>query len=177
MLVRPAGGSLPVTEGIEVREATADDAAAYERDIGSDPAPAFRLRLSRPGSTCWLALMDTMIVHASWVETEAAWMGEVARYFVVPPGDAYIYESFTRPEVRGRGLYPTVLRTIAAALGSRGTRRLWIAAEETNRPSLRAIEKAGFAPAFGITMSRRWGRTRVAVSGEAEPRLELTRPR
>jgi GNAT superfamily N-acetyltransferase len=176
VLQRPTGGREAVPAGIEVREATGDDGAGYERNIGTDSAVTFRRRLSTPGGSCWLALAGDAIVHASWVETEAAWVGEVSRYFVVPAGDGYIYESFTRPEMRGRGVYPAVLTAIAAALRPRGLNRLWIAAEQDNRPSLRAMEKAGFVPVSEIRMRLRVGRTTVATSGHLQPRLELTRP-
>jgi GNAT superfamily N-acetyltransferase len=112
-----------------------------------------------------------MLVHASWVETAAAWVGEADRTFVVPPGDAYIYESFTRPEMRGRGVYPAVLAAISSELGTRGLGQLWIAAEATNRSSLKAIEKAGFVRSFEVTIHRRWARTSVTVPPGVTPQF------
>jgi RimJ/RimL family protein N-acetyltransferase len=93
----------------------------------------------------------------------------------VPDGDAYIYESFTRQEMRGRGVYPAVLTSISVELAERGIARLWIAAETTNHSSLRAIEKAGFTRRFEIEVRRRWGRTAVSVPPGAEPRFSERR--
>jgi ribosomal protein S18 acetylase RimI-like enzyme len=98
-------------------------------------------------------------------------MGEAERLFLVPSGDAYIYESFTRPEMRGRGVYPAVLATLSERLGARGIARLWIAAETTNAPSLRAIEKAGFSEAFRIEVVRRLGRVEVRMPSGVAPQL------
>jgi GNAT superfamily N-acetyltransferase len=171
VLQRPAGGPGADLPGLSIREARAEDAAAYERDIGTDLAATVRQRLSGSGSSCWIALSGGRIVHASWVVTESAWVGEADRFFVVPPGDAYIYESFTAPDVRGRGVYPAVLATISTRLGARGISRLWIAAETTNHSSLRAIQKAGFTRSFEIGARRRWGRTDVTFPEGAEPQL------
>jgi GNAT superfamily N-acetyltransferase len=116
-------------------------------------------------------MRGSRIAHASWVATQSAWVGEADRSFVVPPGDAYIYQSFTTPEMRGKGVYPAVLNTISARLGARGIAKLWIAAERTNHSSLRAIEKAGFSRTFEIEVRRRWGRTKVSVPPNIEPGL------
>jgi GNAT superfamily N-acetyltransferase len=156
---------------MRIREAKPADASAYERDIGTDLAATVRSRLASPTSSCWLAEKDGRLVHSSWMETEAAWVGEADRFFMVPSGDAYIYESFTRPEMRGQGVYPAVLRTMAARSAPRGLRRLWIAAETTNLASLRAIEKAGFVRSFEIDVRRRWGRTVATTTPGAEPQL------
>jgi ribosomal protein S18 acetylase RimI-like enzyme len=171
VLQRPTGGSASEVPALSIREARDEDAAAYERDIGTDLADRVRQRLASPGSSCWIALRGSRIVHASWVVTQSAWVGEADRFFVVPPGDAYIYESFTAPNMRGRGVYPAVLTTIAARLGDRDLTKLWIAAERTNHSSLRAIEKAGFTHTFEIEIRRRWGRTEVTVPPGIEPEL------
>ena len=169
VLERPAGGHATAIAGVTIREAGPSDAPAYESDIGTDPALTVVKRLSGAGSSCWIAESDGRMVHASWVETEAAWVGEIGRYLVVPAGDAYIYESFTRPEMRGRGVYPAVLATVSEHLGGRGIRRLWIAVESTNQPSLRAIQKAGFIPSFEIAIERRWGQVHVAIPQGVDP--------
>lgn len=171
VLERPAGGSPIDPPGIEIREAGTEDAAAYERDIGTDLTATVTRRLEGPGSSCWVALQPSRIVHASWVATQKAWVGEADRFFIVPPGDAYIYESFTAPDMRGRGVYPAVLATISSTLGPRGISKLWIAAESANRSSLRAIEKAGFTRSFEVGVRRRWGSAQVTVPEGAAPQF------
>ena len=110
-------------------------------------------------------------MHASWVTTGAAWTRELGRYIVPPRGDAYVYESFTRDEVRGRGIYPLALRNIAARLGVEGVTRLWVAVEKDNVPSLRSVRKGGFEPAFELPYRRRLGTVRIgSASG---PRADV----
>lgn len=159
-LVRDAGGETREKEGLEVVEATAADADRYARAIGTESPTTFKARLSE-STRCYLVVADGLVVHATWMTTAAAWTREVRRYFRPPPGDAYVYESFTRPEVRGRGVYPWALTNIAARLGAAGIRRLWIGVETDNEPSLRAVSKAGFQPVCEVAYQRRLGRLTV----------------
>ncbi len=128
--------------------------------IGTDSPASFARRLSE-ATRCWLVIGDGKIAHASWTTTAAAWTREVARYFHPPPGDGYIYESFTSPEVRGRGIYPFALAGMLARMGVEGIDRLWVGVEADNSPSIRAIEKAGFKAAFEVTYGRKLFRTWV----------------
>lgn len=137
---------------LEIREASPDDARAYARDIGSYTADAFTKRLTEKNS-CYLAFEGGRVLHASWCATRPTWTEELRTYLSPPPGDAYVYESFTRPDARGRGIYPLVLSAIADDLFDRGIGRIWIGVDAGNEASLRAIRKAGFAEVFSITFS------------------------
>ena len=148
-----------------VRRASPEDASIYERDIGTDSRSTFRGRLGA-GTTCYLVMADDRAVHATWCTTAGAWTREIEAVLSPPHGDAYVYESYTRPEVRGRGVYPYALRRIAADLSTRAVGQVWVAVEASNVPSLRAVAKAGFEPSFSIAYRRRWGRIEVD-SGEA----------
>ena len=141
---------------VTFREAAADDAHAYARDIGTDAEATFRGRLS-DATRCWLVLEGDRVVHSSWSTAKAAWTREVRRYFAPPEGEAYMYESYTRPEVRGRGIYPYALANIALALRRLGARAIWIGAEAHNAASIKSIAKAGFAPVCAVTYRRRLG--------------------
>ena len=134
----------------------------YARDIGTDSVSSFRSRLSER-THCFLVDDGDLLVHSSWVTTAAAWTRELSTYLVPPRGDAYIYESFTRPEARGRGVYPFALQRIAAWASDEGLRRVWVAVEEHNPPSIRAVSKADFAEGFRIDFARRWGRVDVGT--------------
>ncbi|MEA2498165.1 MAG: hypothetical protein QOH26_570 [Actinomycetota bacterium] len=147
-------------EGLTHRWAHPEDADRYARDIGTDSPSTFRSRLTR-GTRCFLVESEGRFVHASWVTTEGSWAREIRAYLVPPPNDAYIYESFTRADARGRGIYPYALANILKSLHEEGIERAWIAVEEDNAASRRSIDKAGFTFAFAITYRRRWGRLRL----------------
>lgn len=169
-LERATGGSLSYRADATFRSATPDDAPLYARDIATDSERTFRDRLSED-TYCYLVESRGRVLHASWVTTASAWTGELNAFVSPPSGDAYIYESFTRPEARGRGIYPFALDNICADLGRRGVPRAWIAVEATNASSVRAISKAGFTPAFELTFHR--DRGEVHMDGAEGPRADL----
>lgn len=159
-LVRDTGGTLPRRDGFTFREAKRSDAAIYARDIGTDSAGTFRARLG--GSTrCYVVESAGRLVHATWTTTSAAWTRELQRYFVCPQGDIYIFESYTRPEMRGRGVYPLAIASMAAVAGESGRSRMWVGIEGHNPASYRAVTKAGFRDAFRVAYARRLARLTV----------------
>lgn len=157
-------------EPLRFVRANAEDSEDYERFVGTDSARTFTARLSDQ-TNCWLIRGRGMILHATWTTTGAAWTSEIRRFFIAPPKSAYIYESFTRPEARGLGLYPLVLVGIGHALAGDGIEKLFVGVEVDNAPSLRAITKAGFEPAFSIAFRRRFGK--LAIDAATGPRAEL----
>ncbi|MDQ3620039.1 MAG: GNAT family N-acetyltransferase [Actinomycetota bacterium] len=156
VFVRPAAGERRPVEGAALRRAGAEDAERYERDIGTDAAETFARRLSET-TRSYVVEAEGRFLHASWIATRAAWTRELRAYFRPPPGDAYVFESFTRSDARGRGIYPFALREICHELSTEGFARLWVAVEVDNPSSLRAVTKAGFEEAWRITYRRRLG--------------------
>jgi GNAT superfamily N-acetyltransferase len=171
--VTPADREIDIGAGdLEIRAATAADGELYARDIGTDSARTFAARLSE-STRCFLVISEGVAIHATWVTTAAAWTRELKRYLRPPAGDAYIYESFTRADARGRGTYPLALAYIAKDAAERRIGRLWVAVEEDNPSSLRAVAKAGFEEAFRLPYGRKLGRVWV---GEPEgPMAEIGR--
>jgi GNAT superfamily N-acetyltransferase len=165
MLVREAAAPTPGFRhdpGLAFRAATPADADLYARAIGTDSAATFGRRLT-PTTECFLVHGGDELLHASWVTAGAAWTREIDAYIVPPEGDAYVYESFTRPQARGRGVYPFALRGICEWARDRGLAQVWVAVEAGNAPSLKAIRKAGFEPAYEMRYGRRLGRLSLVV--------------
>lgn len=166
VMARDATRDEPPPTEVEVVEGTPAHAADYARDIGTDAPSTFRSRLSE-GTLCFLVVSGGRIVHATWASLEATWIGELRRYFCPPVSHGYLYESFTVPAHRGRGIYPTALNAITERLAERGVRRLWIAASAENTASLRAIAKAAFEVQFQVPYKRRLARVQVELPPEA----------
>ncbi len=160
MFVRASEDIAAEASGLYFREARPNDGHRYARDIGTDSAATFVARFS-DRTHCFVVESGGRLVHASWVTTAAAWTRELRAYLVPPPGDGYIYESFTRSDARGRGIYPFALRHIVTWGASSGIAQLWVGVEEHNAPSVRAITKAGFREAFRLPYERKLGRLRV----------------
>ena len=173
MFTRNTGGDFETQGELHFRETHRADAEAYALWIGTDSPTTFAQRLST-STRCFVVTSEERFVHASWVTTAGAWTRELGRYVSPPPGDAYIYESFTRSEVRGRGVYPFALRNIAARLGEEGVEKLWVAVEKGNSPSVKAVTKAGFEVAFEIPFGRRFGK--VWIDAPTGPLAEVALP-
>lgn len=163
MFVRDSADEAPDRGDLRFRAATAADGPHYARDIGTDSAATFSRRLSER-THCFVVEDAGRLLHASWVTTSGAWTRELRSYLVPPRGDAYVYESFTRADARGRGVYPFALRNIAAWAGATGVGRLWVAVEQHNPSSLRAVAKAGFVEGFRLPFSRKRGRLRIGTA-------------
>jgi hypothetical protein len=142
------------------RLATPGDAGRYALDVGTDSPVTFQDRLSEE-VMCYVVEEGGRLLHASWVTTSVAWTRELRGYLSPPQGDAYIYESFTRADARGRGLYPLALAGILTEMASRDIRWVWVAVEGSNEPSQRALAKASFEPAFSLDYRRRMGRLHI----------------
>ena len=156
VLARPAGGDPVAAPGLELRAAGPDDGERYAADIGTESAASFRERLR--ACRCFVITDNKHFLHSTWVTTSAAWTRELRTYLAVPQGHAYTYESFTRPDARGWGLYPLALKGICAQVGAEGVTTVWVAIEGRNTASLKAVGKAGFEPVFRIDYGRRLGR-------------------
>jgi len=163
VFVRDAGGTEAAIPGLTFRIGTTADATRYARDIGTDSAASFGRRLTE-ATRCFVVDDGARLLHASWVTTAEAWTRELKAYLRPPPGDAYIYESFTRDDARGRGIYPYALKSVTTWAYSTGVRRLWVAVEQHNDASLRAVAKAGFVEAFRLPFARRFGRVSVGAA-------------
>jgi RimJ/RimL family protein N-acetyltransferase len=172
ILVRACTDEQAEAGALVLRRATPEDGPAYARLIGTDSAATFVRRLT-DSTWCYLVNEGTVILHATWCTTAAAWTRELHAYLAPPPGDAYVYESFTRAEARGQGIYPFALRGIAGDLHREGMKQVWVGVEEHNEPSLRAVTKAGFRAAFSIRFGRRWGRVWVRPEEPLAPSESL----
>lgn len=160
LMVRDAS-PLPRTAGsLSVRPASEIDAERYAADIGTDSTASFRHRLG-PQTLCYLVDDGRRLLHASWVTTDRAWTREINGHISPPEGDAYVYESYTHPDARGRGVYPFALAGIVTDMAEKGVQHVWVGADRGNVASRRAIEKAGFSEGFSLPYRRTFGRVEV----------------
>ena len=159
-------------QGLVFREASSADADAYAQDIGTDSRSTFSARLS-DDVRCFIVEEDGKLLHSSWLTTTGAWAREIQRFLCPPEGDAYVYESFTRADARGRGIYPLALAGILTAMAREEIGRVWVGVEATNLASRRAMEKAGFTEGFRVEFGRTLGR--LWVGAAVGPRAEIGR--
>ncbi len=78
------------------------------------------------------------------------------RFPFMAEDDLQVGDTWTHPEHRGKGLAKAGLRE-SLALGGTHPRRFWYVVEETNTPSIRVVENAGFRVIGYGQRSSPWG--------------------
>src|SRR5262245_17360122 len=63
----------------------------------------------RSGESCAVALHGSEVVSYCWSTDGPAWVGEINRLVVPEGADVYLYDAFTLPAWRGRGLFRALL--------------------------------------------------------------------
>ena len=130
-------------------------------EYGNDPASlrflmrsAKRLR-SEGGEGFVLMTDDGVPVHFSWVKRfQGFQMAELNRTLRAPSENAVmIFDCFTPESARGHGFFPQAIAMLARHLGAQG-KSAWIFGAETNRASVRGIEKTGFRYKFTLGRAR-----------------------
>lgn len=94
----------------------------------------------KEGAVLWVGRCEG-IVASAWMSRP----GERFRAWFVPlaPKDIVLFRGRTFPEQRGRGVSPAVMREIVARELPPGA-QAYVDVSIHNRPSIRAVEKAGF---------------------------------
>jgi RimJ/RimL family protein N-acetyltransferase len=163
-----AAPQMPVVPGATVRRATAADAAALQEAMeasGVYPVDVVETRL-RAGRRPYVVETEGKIVSYGWVAFSAEPIGDLGLSFELAADEVYIYDCATRPDYRGRGYYPALLRAMVADLSREGWRRAWIGTGPGNFVSQRGIARAGFqkvADVYAAPDSN--GSTRVELYG------------
>ncbi|MCS7246448.1 MAG: GNAT family N-acetyltransferase [Thermomicrobium sp.] len=124
----PAGWHVSI-DPMDIRASFAQDAAEWDRRMAA-------------GHRLYVASIDGQPVAYGWVARRRAAIGALALSFALPPSDRYLWDFYTDPRWRGRGIYPLLLQTILHR--ERDGERFWIGYDAPNVASARGIAKAGF---------------------------------
>jgi hypothetical protein len=117
------------------------DDARRATDLLPLPAAEVEERM-RLGHQLWLACVGGDLVAWGWNATRQFAIGELGIARALPPHTRYLWDFVTRPEQRGRGIYPRLLQ--AMILGEPGVERFWVGHDLDNISSERGIARAGF---------------------------------
>jgi GNAT superfamily N-acetyltransferase len=96
------------------------------------------------GERCFGIWLDGRLVSTRWLATGTAHIGYLTREVALAPGEVYIYETYTEPGHRGRGISGVAGAIVSAALAAEGVRRIVGVLEPENEQGLRANKKAGY---------------------------------
>jgi hypothetical protein len=148
---------LDLDQGMEWREFRAEDL----RRLGYFKIQQFPEMIERrlkQGAICHGLLLDGRLANLGWTQLGELELdsGAVLR----DPTMGAIFDCYTVPEYRGRGLYPKSLIGMMQKLREAGAKKAWIGVDPDNLASIRGIEKAGFGERFLFLRRRVVGLTR-----------------
>lgn len=156
----------PVAAGYQIRRGVRSDAPALLELTGTPRAVDKAHGWLERGIQLWLATTETgEVAFACWIfprtaPTIAARGGEAP----LSQGVSCLEGSYTSAAHRGRGLAGAAWTHIGTELRADGVAVLVTKVEVDNAPSRRAVEKAGFAIAATMRLSRRGLRTHTSMS-------------
>lgn len=143
--------SLPVTIGW----LAPDEAVAY-REFREAACPDDTARRLRRGDRCLVARHDGRIVGTMWGSTTWARSEYLGRDLPMADGEAFQFDAYTAPEVRGRGIAPALAVAWLVCLRDEGRSAAVLLTLPENTAALRAHAKAGYR-VTGIVRSVRLG--------------------
>jgi RimJ/RimL family protein N-acetyltransferase len=143
------------------------DLEGYDPQSGWQSIAAFRQVASgriAQGETLFSISVDQTLAHYGWLvsSTRSIVIPEVEQSYEMPTGAAYLYDFFTHPAYRNRGMYQASMHCILAHLRSLQCPTAYIGVAPSNHASCRAIEKLGFQPVATLgyrriaSQVRRW---------------------
>jgi hypothetical protein len=133
----------PAPAGISVRLASSSElpqlVAARPPDAGL--AELFRERFRR-GDWCVVAVdANDAVARSSWVSTLVTPIPELNMEIMLRPGEAYLYDGYTRRDARRRGIDGVVRCFVFDRLRATGFTRVYSYCRGDNRPALGAARR------------------------------------
>jgi GNAT superfamily N-acetyltransferase len=168
-VARSAGEGVRAALAVDVREVDPTTAPLVAAAMGAE-GDLVAARLAR-GCRCFGAWLDDELVGCGWLSTKPEWIGELELEIKPGVGEGYIWNCFTLPDHRRRGVLRELVTRIRARAREEGLSRLWIGSVAI--PAEKAFGPSGFTPALAfasaVIAGYRWLQVRPAAG--AEPAL------
>jgi CelD/BcsL family acetyltransferase involved in cellulose biosynthesis/GNAT superfamily N-acetyltransferase len=126
------------------------------------------------GNHVYTRVEDGRLVHFGWLvdDQSQSFFPEVEQLFTYPENTAALYDYYTVPQARGRGLYQQCIRTMLRDAATGSAKRVAISVLADNVASRHVIEKLGFRYYESLFLARHLGsvrRWRKRPNRPAEP--------
>lgn len=146
---------------------------AEAREAGGPWQPDAFQRLG-DGQVCVVALHGRDVIAYCWLSRGPVLVAEIDRLVAPGSDEVYLYDAFTIPAWRGRGLFWAMLLRLLAFAQARDWRRALIFARASNRASRRAIERSGFELFRVAYRVELWGLEHLWSQGHRGGRSRVT---
>lgn len=152
-----------------IRRDALEDFRSYARSIwhlSRERMMAEAARRLTAGEHCHTIVEDGVLLHYGWIQLDQAEMhlSEMDFTYRLPPRTAVVYNVYTEPGARGRGLYRRSFAHRVAWLFEHGAEHCVWATLTSNRPARHVSEAVFRTPAVArIIRTRRLGRSRAWV--------------
>jgi ribosomal protein S18 acetylase RimI-like enzyme len=146
LLERDLSEPLPAIEAkipLDFSVLTPDELGEYLVFHDEDPRHELEARFGR-GDECFVARSQGQIVCANWAATNEHTMRFVRYRLRIATGEVYVYDSFTLPAFRGRGVAPALAVHMIEHFRRAGLARATTLIEPENAANLRARAKSGY---------------------------------
>ena len=177
----PLEGSPPLPRPAIFVRNRFEDLQYYERTDKYQPSPEVyrKMALERKtqGFHLYTFVQERRLLHYGWL-IERQTRGEddwVQQAYFPPPDTSVLFDHFTHPSARGKGLYFQALcRLLHDARDLSGARQAYVTVFGSNAPSRHVIEKVGFHHEGSLYKERKlfWS-TRYSVGAHHDFRTAL----
>jgi acetyltransferase (GNAT) family protein len=133
--------------------------------VGGDASDEL-LKRFETGRRCYTAWVGERIAAYGWVSLNEEYIGELNLRIKLLPGEVYIWDCATTPELRRNHLYSGLLSYIIGELRNGGFCRAWIGADIDNIPSQQGIARAGFHHVADLVVARVLAMRQVWAQGQ-----------
>ncbi|MDH7513432.1 MAG: GNAT family N-acetyltransferase [Clostridiales bacterium] len=97
----------------------------------------------RDGHLCFTGWLNDKLVHFRWIFTRCLYLPYLHRTLLLSSFEVYVDETYTLPELRGRGIAAYTGRLLRLALFERGFKRYSCAVASWNKAQQKLTEKFG----------------------------------
>jgi GNAT superfamily N-acetyltransferase len=127
---------------VEITILEPDDAGAYLSLRPEATLAEYRERL-RAGRVCWAARHGNRLVAVKWVRFDVIEVPYLSRPYPLAPGEIYLEDMFTAPDMRGRHLQSAISARIFAHCRVQGYERTIGLVSPANAASIASIVRTG----------------------------------
>lgn len=126
------------------------------------------------GARCFLAWDGNQLAHGYWMSGNRVRIDYMECDLHLEPGDVYMYDQYSPPAYRGRGLAQAMGLYVMRVARDEGYERAWCLPAVENRAGTRAVEAIGYRTAAVLHYLRLWVFRRywsVPPASPSQPRL------